>query len=68
MSAEVWDSPVATFDDVLARALIAHQHADRDPHTGRLVDLDPSAPAADRATAELISAVLRLAECFGHAT
>ena len=57
----LWARPVETFDDVVARALVAHDLADK-AEDGTLLRSDF---AQEQAAIELIEAVLALAERLG---
>lgn len=62
LAQDAWRRPVASFDDVLARALLARDFADKAEDGLTLL---PGATAQERAAIALIDSVLALAERMG---
>lgn len=58
---ETWARPVQSFDDVLLRALLAREFADRD----EIGNIAPPRNDSDRAIIELIEGVMALARRHG---
>lgn len=65
LAAAVWADPVTTFDDVIARALVAHAIADKAPDGELLIE---GTCEQTRAAVELIRAVLVYAGQMGADT